>query len=564
MNIKIQILFLTVLFFSTSCSNDEDLENYAPVVVSGNLSEQITADKMYKITNLTISGTISGEDWNILFEMATKGVLEVLDMTNARIIGQNDVAGRNDNEIPKGMFSYSKTLKEVYLPRSLKVVGEEAFEKCPKLSRVHLPEGLDSIAPRAFYNSGLTGELSLPSKMRVIARQAFAHTKITKVCINSDITAGKTIVKKVSETGEVSYYSSIYTIGGNSVFAYCDSLSEVVVNEGCTMLELGFQNCISLSKVVLPSTLKRIGCYSKSIEELLKASQPKDEMEWTEFYLLLYSASKGSNGNYVFKNCETLSEISLPENLHFIGESTFSGTSIKKIALPNNVIHISTFAFSDCASLSDVVLPFKLKHIGTACFKNCTSLNSIIIPDNVFYISGSAFEECSSLNNITFGENVLYIGGQAFYNCSSLQTVTLPSKLIYLAKSVFEGCRNLVKVSLPDYLEEIKSATFKDCVKLKDVYIGKSVNIIKSSAFYHCPNITLLNLPSSISRIEPYALAYTGLKKLILFGDNPPSVNKNIFEGVNLAKAELIVPLGSKEVYSQAQVWNEFGLIVEQ
>lgn len=205
-------IFCIALFF-TSCSNDINIENSTVVVVTGKLSEQITDDNAFKITHLTISGIISGKDWNILFEMATMGSLEVLDMTNAKIIGKD---GWNDDEIPQYQFSGSKTLKEVYLPISLKVIGDEAFFECSKLTQVHFTEGIDSIANRAFYRSGLSGELSLPSHLRVIGPQAFARTKVTKVIVNSDIIAGKRMIQKEDLNGNIYDANVIYTIGGNS------------------------------------------------------------------------------------------------------------------------------------------------------------------------------------------------------------------------------------------------------------------------------------------------------------------------------------------------------------
>ncbi len=529
-------LILCAAMLVISCSKEEELgkNDLNNVVVTGNLSDKVTGENISKITHLTISGTISGEDWNTLFEMATMGSLEVLDMTNAKIVGKSDVDWWNDDEIPEYEFSHSKTLKEVFLPNSLKVIGEEAFAECSKLALVHFPEGLDSIAPRAFYKSGLSGELSLPSRLRVIARQAFGWTKVNKVIINSNVIAGKTITQKESASGTTSDYSSIYAVGGNSVFAYCENLSEVVVKEGCTKLEIGFQHCSSLSTVVLPSTLLQIGHES------------------------------GNNGNYVFEDCSSLSDISLPDNLLSIGYNAFAKTSLNEVAIPDNVQYLGTYAFHKCTQLKKINMSKQLKQIAHGCFEGCTDLVEIEIPDKVTEVDYKAFADCTSLKNVKFGNNIKTIGRNAFSGCILLQSAIMPSSLNTLRESAFEGCSNLVQVSLPDYLEEIESSTFKDSTELRDLYIGKSVLKIGSSSFYHCPKLKILDLPSSITQIDPYAFAYTGLKELSVSWSNPISIGRDIFDGLNLSKATLFVSMGTKKSFQQSAVWKDFGQIQER
>lgn len=564
---KKYFFILCAAMIATSCSKDEELKkaDLTDVVVTGNLSDQITNENLLKIKHLTISGTISGEDWNILFEMATKGCLEVLDMTNAKIVGKANEERWNDDEIPKYEFVQSKTLKEVYLPTTLKIIGEEAFAECYELGQVHFPEGLDSIAPRAFYKSGLSNELNLPSRLRVIARQAFGWTKITKVTINSDIIAGKTYTQKDGTNGESSNYSSIYTIGGNSVFAYCENLSEVVVKEGCTMLEVGFQHCTSLSKVVLPSTLLTIGQFDRRIEKLMKTSLPEDELE-----LMLYLGESsiaalysGTNGNYVFKDCTALTNISLPDNLLYIGNDAFCSSSLKEIVIPDNVRILWTGAFSKCESLNKIKLPSKLRHIGTNCFKGCSGVRNIVIPDDVFYVAVSAFESCTSLKSVSFGYNLLSIGNKSFAGCAKLETVELPTKVLSIGKAAFEGCAGLAKASMSNNMTEIESSMFKDCLELRNVYIGGSTTIIRSSAFQHCPRLVTITLPASVRELESYSFAYTGLKEVRALNCIPPSVDRNVFEGINLSKATLLVPTSAKDAYQQAVVWSTFGQIQE-
>ena len=523
MRIVLSFAFICILFMY-SCSKDDNPfeENDKPsneLVVSGSLSECITGENISEITKLTINGVISGEDWNILFEMAVLGNLEILDMSNARILGVEGVDCWNDDEIPEYNFSESKKLKEVFLPKNIKVIGTEAFSKCRKLTTVHFPDKIDSIAPRAFYDSGLSGEFNVPIQLRVVGKQAFGRTKFNKVVIHSDVLAAKD--------------NTVYALYGNSVFADCDELTEVVVKEGCTMLELGFSHCTSLTTVSLPSTLEQIGYQSHSTH------------------------------NYIFSRCDKLEKIILPENLWFIGYKAFSYTALREIYIPDNVQYIWTYAFHDCELLEKVILPSSLIKINQGGFEGCKSIEKITIPESVTEIGYSAFGGCVSLQSLSFEGDVSLIGKKAFVNCTSLKTIILPDGLESLGSSAFEGCSSLSKVVMPKKLKEIEATTFKDCVELQDLTLGESIETIGSSSFLHCPKLTKLIIPITVKNIENFAFSYTGIKDLTVTWSSPIVINNNVFDGINLSKSTLNVPSGTKELYESSSGWQYFGTIKE-
>ncbi len=519
---KSLLLIISIVLFTVSCTKDYNppIDEMIELSVSGELSEVVTEDNIYKITTLTINSVISGEDWNILFEMATMGSLEILDMRNAKIVGVDSVLGWNDDEIPEYVFDGSKTLKEVYLPYSLKTIGTEAFAQCRKLTTVHFTDSIDSIAARAFYGTNLSGVFTTPPALRVVGKQAFAETKITKVILNSDVLAAED--------------SMMYILNGNSVFARCEDLTEVVVKEGCTKLELGFSGSSALNKVSLPKSLKTIGHTS------------------------------GSSHNYIFDRCTALETIDLPENLWFIGYNAFAHTSIKSIKIPNRVQYLWTFAFHDCALLENIQLPSALRQIQQGCFKGCTMLRDIIIPDNVIEIGYGAFENCTALYSVAFGESISQISWEAFKNCTSLRSAILLDNVETIRSSAFEGCSSLKKVVLSDKIREIEPTTFKDCIQLQDVYIGNSVTTIDGSSFFHCPALKKLVIPASVNLINDYAFAYTGITDLTVSWTTPLHISNNVFDGTNLAKAVLRVPTGTLNVYQQTSTWQNFGKIIEE
>lgn len=72
-------------------------------------------------------------------------------------------------------------------------------------------------------------------------------------------------------------------------------------------------------------------------------------------YSINYHTQEGIISGYMFSDC----------------------TSLKHIALPQNIIEIKEAAFSNCCCLQDIQLPPCVKSVGNAAFINCSSLYSV-------------------------------------------------------------------------------------------------------------------------------------------------------------------------------------------
>lgn len=285
---------------------------------AGMLSSLLTEDEMRTLTELFISGPLNGSDIRVLRTMSKNYSLSILNLKDASIVAggnayHTDSDGTSyytiDNDLSTRIFTSCKALTSIVLPQNLKIIGDEAFQNCSKLSHIEWFEGLDSIGEGAFSNTALTGDILLPKSLRTIGRRAFfQNNQIQKVIIQSDITVPK--------------YGTLYAVGGNSPFAYCEQLMEVVVNEGCTKLEIGFQNCTALSSVTLPNSLTHLGALSST------------------------------SCNYIFRYCENLHNITLPNRLQIIGENCFSYSGLVEIEIPESVGQIQTYAFSHTPLIS--------------------------------------------------------------------------------------------------------------------------------------------------------------------------------------------------------------------
>ncbi|GMH81592.1 hypothetical protein TL16_g08981 [Triparma laevis f. inornata] len=78
-----------------------------------------------------------------------------------------------------------------------------------------------------------------------------------------------------------------------------------------------------------------------------------------------------------FYDCQTLSEIKLPEGLDEIAESGFYNCGVTKIVIPKWCTEIGDRAFYGCRNLSEVKVPEGLKKIGKFAFADCPMLETI-------------------------------------------------------------------------------------------------------------------------------------------------------------------------------------------
>ncbi|AUP80493.1 leucine-rich repeat protein [Flavivirga eckloniae] len=156
------------------------------------------------------------------------------------------------------------------------------------------------------------------------------------------------------------------------------------------------------------------------------------------------------------------------------------------------------------------------------------------------------------------------IGNRAFYTCIGLTSVTIPTSVTSIGQSAFYSCISLTSVDIPNSVTSIENYAFFSCIGLRSIDIPNSVTSVGFQAFSFCTGLTSVTIPGSVTSIENYVFRdCTGLTKVSIDQKAPLTITANIFQGVELSKVELQVPVGSVSAYQAADVWKGFSPIKE-
>ena len=408
-------------------------------------------------------------------------------------------------------FGDCTNLTSVTIPDSVKNIGSYAFSDCASLTSITIPDSVTSIGVYAFSDCTSLTSVTIPNSVKSIGSYAFDNCSNLK-SVNYNGTKAKW--KSISGYSNVSQiikctdgiYANSNTIIIDSVkyrlnddytaevISYSGTpgnitILESVAYEGFTfkVTSIGssaFKNCTSLTSVTIPNSVTSIGSSAFSgCSNLKSVNYNGTKAKWKSIsgYSNVSQIIKCTDGIYANSNTIIINSVKYRLNDDYTAQViSYSGT-------PENI------TISECVSYEGIT--FKVTSIGSSAFNNCSSLTSVTIPNSVTSIGSSAFSGCTSLASVTIPNSVTNISCDAFNGCSKLKKIEIPDSVTYIGSKAFDGTAfyNTVKnwedgvLYCGNHLISAKSDVTKITVKASTVSIA-------AGALDNCKSLKKINV----------------------------------------------------------------------
>lgn len=312
-----------------------------------------------------------------------------------------------------------------------------------------------------------------------------------------------------------------------------------------------FADKLTLTRVILPDTLKKIGSSFAGCLSLTGS--------------VIIPEGVTEIGGSAFMDCHNLNNIfPLPSTVKTIGMQAFLRCTnlTGKLVLPNNLEKIDESAFHSCSGLSgEIKLPETLKSIGSRAFAGCSGLSgSLTIPKHITVINSSTFEGCGFDGSLTLHDGITFIHTAAFNNCHFKGELRLPKDLGIITTYAFGGNDFSGKLVLPKNLSQIETGAFFNNQHLSGIVeFPEGLQSIGGAAFESCGSIEGIVLPESMENLRQGAFRYCyGIGSIVCNGDTPPTLWEGAFDGVATDNFTVEVPEQSVTQYQTAAGWKDF------
>ena len=312
------------------------------------------------------------------------------------------ISGKTVTAIDADAFANVRSIKTLFLPKSIKTVSGTAFVGCSNLQTFQVDSRnsyYTAVSGVLFnknkteliaYPGGKSGDYTVPDTVSSIESHAFCDCqKLTGVTVPAHVKA-------------IRY----------NAFAYCTGLKKVTLSEG--LMHIGtaaFNGCTNLTQLSLPQSVTIID-------------------------------------NYAFAFCRSLKSMILPKKITALSASLFEGCSaLRYVQIPSGITKVYSNAFGHCTSLISIRLPKTVQNIYGLAFCACHNLKNLTILSTNAQMQPIAFDDCPNLT--IYGQkgstaeaaakqgNLRFSTGKA--PALSLSTITVKKRVVSIKAKALDG-----------------------------------------------------------------------------------------------------------------------------
>ena len=417
-------------------------------------------------------------------------------------------------------------LQSIVLPKGITTIGDDAFSYNTNLTSIKIPNTVTSIGKRAFQGCTNLTSIEIPDTVTYIGDHCFSGcNRLQKIKLSKKI---QTINQRLLQG--------------------CSSLTEIEIPEGVKSIGYAaFSSCNKLTTITLPASLTSfngtaIAGLSKLTE--VKVADGNNNFKFENGMLL------SKDGKTMYMALLTLTEINVPNGVVSIVGDTLSGSSAKKIILPDTVgANLSGTVFNGMNKLTTIELSSTsknlklvdgnlysydgkrfIKYMGTSktftvpegvetlvCRCITKSMTTLNLPSTLKVIEGWSLASMSGVNLLNIPASVTTMYTYSFHANTKLRVAESNSTyksiddVLILNKAgtkVIMASRNTTTYNIPDTVTEIGKNAFYACSKMTSITIPDSVTTIGAGAFESCSSLTEITIPQSVTSIGSDAFVY--------------------------------------------------------
>ena len=183
-----------------------------------------------------------------------------------------------------------------------------------------------------------------------------------------------------------------------SINAYAFSknrnIEDLIISEGVTVIgEEAFENCDSLMRVTLPSSLIEIKDYAfggcENLVEVVNNSKLNIVAGNYDNGYVAYYAQKVLSGNEQKGEVFTIGNFGFYKNgdeyilYKYIGSSSVTTLTLPSLSEVGHAYKIGRRIVNNNSCIVKIIIPEGVTSIGSSAFSSCTSLTSVVIPVSV-------------------------------------------------------------------------------------------------------------------------------------------------------------------------------------
>lgn len=403
----------------------------------------------------------------------------------------------NEVRAVKGIFSGNWTVKNVYLPNTIEIIGDSSFAGCSveniyyytvtdalrnELNTLHTAAvsdqasatpNPDGTVPAAKSKEGAAFDTStavsgIPTIVHTIGERAFDNCKIPSL----------TIPVAVRTIGN-------YAFNNTAIKDFTIPAGANVVSLGSNLFNANLEN------ITIDGHVDNISDKAFTAVASLKT------------FTVTTGGSIGTIGKECFQNSGSSDfNVTLWGHIDTIGDYAFAGSG----GINNLFIHdcttIGSYAFSPC-SIRNIIIDGKISRIGDYAFASCGNVDYIEVSSLTDYTLGKYAFTCATIREVHFGPGLKVIEEGAFEKCGSLQIVYLPDTLESIGDNAFRDVSTIETFVISDDFS-LTSSVFGEAP------LGQTLTTLQNST-----NKDLQNLYGKQKKLKVTKVKYNKKKQFV-------------------------------------------------